>query len=136
MLGVNSRVQSWSGQCMYTPTADFADSWPRIVAGEIFGIWPVNIGPETGLLLESTRNGSRVRGVDANSPAAKAGFAVNDIITDCDNTPLKNLKELRAYLAQKDPGTQITLQFLRDDKPSSATMRLMTHRRLTARKPR
>lgn len=52
-----------------------------------------------------------------NSPAAAAGVQVGDVITTIDGTPITNANALIGIVAQKAPGSQLSMQVLRNDTP-------------------
>ncbi|WP_237416286.1 Do family serine endopeptidase [Helicobacter saguini] len=66
--------------------------------------------------------GVLVVGIQANSPAQKAGLAVWDLITAVNGKQMKNAAELRNYIGSLPPNSRVTLNILRShmsgDKPS------------------
>ncbi|STQ85920.1 Do family serine endopeptidase [Helicobacter muridarum] len=60
-------------------------------------------------------NGALVVGMQANSPAQKAGLAVWDLIVAVDGKPIKNASELRNTIGSMPPNKQVTLTVLRNN---------------------
>lgn len=58
--------------------------------------------------------GALVVGMQANSPAQKAGLAVWDLITDVNGKSIKSSAELRNLIGSMQPNQTITLTFLRN----------------------
>src|SRR5262245_52949217 len=58
-------------------------------------------------------HGAKVTNTPApGSPAAKAGIQNGDIILSIDRTVIDNSSDIDAYLAGKQPGTELRLQLL------------------------
>ncbi|HXT60808.1 MAG TPA: PDZ domain-containing protein [Pirellulales bacterium] len=62
-----------------------------------------------------------VTGVESDSPAAKAGVMVNDLLLKLDGKPLKMIEELTAQL-QELADRSLPLELLRRGKPASLTV--------------
>jgi serine protease Do len=60
--------------------------------------------------------GGVVTQVEADSPAAKAGLQIGDVITEVDGHRVTDAGELQVVVGQKQPGTKIELTILRDSK--------------------
>lgn len=84
------------------------------------GIGAQDITPElaAGLNLNNIK-GAAVTIVKPNSPAAKAGIKVGDIITSINNSPIKNANDVVNAIAFMRVDTKATLQILRNNKPLS-----------------
>ena len=64
----------------------------------------------------SVSEGAIIREVIADSPAAKAGLRVGDIVAAVDGEPVDAEHTLRDRVAGRDPGETITLAVLRGDE--------------------
>jgi serine protease Do len=53
--------------------------------------------------------------VEAESPAAKAGLQVGDVILAIDGRPISNDGQVRAVISSKRPGSEVTLEIWRPD---------------------
>jgi serine protease Do len=62
--------------------------------------------------------------VEDGSPAAKAGLKVGDVITELDGQKVADASELQIQVGQKQPGTSIKLDVLRDGKNVSVPITL------------
>ncbi|RPE13865.1 PDZ domain-containing protein [Chitinophaga lutea] len=83
-------------------------------------------GPRLGLSVQDTEegNGAKVLGVSKGSPAEKAGFQENDLITELDGNTVKNAGEVAdAYRAQKE-GSTINAKVLRNGKSATLTIKV------------
>jgi len=131
VIGVHTRIDTPSFECLYKKTEDFAATWGRIAKGEVFGTWHPLLGPKIGVIVHSMHGGCRVTAVDPLSPAKKAQFQVNDMIVKIDNTDVKHLHHMLAYLCQKDPDDEVTVHFKRGNETKNVKVRLMQHRLLS-----
>jgi Do/DeqQ family serine protease len=60
----------------------------------------------------------------AKDPAGKAGLKREDIITSIDGKPVATRDDLRLMIAERAPGTKITMNYLRDGKPQTVEVTL------------
>src|SRR5436305_3187966 len=68
--------------------------------------------------------GAVVTQVESDSPGAKAGLKVGDVITKLDGHDVSDAGELQVEVGQKSPGTTIHLQIMRDGKSESVPVTL------------
>ncbi len=81
------------------------------------GLGITDVTPENAKFFESKDNrGAIVTQVEANSPAAKAGLKVGDLITRIDGREISDASQLQVTVGQTRPGTTIKLQVMRDGK--------------------
>lgn len=81
------------------------------------GIGIADVTPENAKFFgDSTAMGGVVTQVEADSPGAKAGLQIGDVITEVDGQKVNDAGELQVLIGQKQPGTKIELTVLRDRK--------------------
>ncbi len=81
------------------------------------GLGITDVTPENAKFFDSKDNrGAIVTQVEANSPAAKAGLKVGDLISGLDGHQISDASQLQVLVGQTHPGTTIKLQVLRDGK--------------------
>jgi serine protease Do len=68
------------------------------------------------------KNGVLVQQVQPGGPADKGGIKPGDIITSIDGRAIKDGDDLVSDIASRRPGSSIRLGFIRDGKPSDATV--------------
>lgn len=74
-------------------------------------------------MFGNLENGIVVAAVEPDSPAAKAGLKVNDVIVGIDGNEIKNVTELRKYLYSKvTPGDSVKVDFYRDGNKQTVTV--------------
>jgi serine protease DegS len=77
------------------------------------------LGVQVGEVPQSnpySQPGIYVTGVDANSPAARAGLRPDDYITEINGQRMSSAAEGLAAVAQTKPGSVIKIRFLRDNQ--------------------
>lgn len=73
------------------------------------------LSPEQGLIVED---------FPENSPAAKAGIKVHDILTTYDDQKLFSAEQLAKLVHSDRPGREVTIGYLRDGKLQKAQVKL------------
>ena len=68
------------------------------------------------------KNGVLVQEVTPSGPADKAGIKAGDIITSIDGRTIKDGDDLVNEIASRRPGSSVRLGFMRDGKPTDATV--------------
>lgn len=79
-------------------------------------------------LPNDLKEGVIVSNVDPNSPASKAGIAVQDVIVSINGTKIKNSNELRKYLyTELEVGDKAQLEVYRGNEKLSVQLELMSN---------
>jgi S1-C subfamily serine protease len=76
----------------------------------------VNVKNFNGVLLEQ---------LDKEGPAIQAGLKLGDVITAVNNIPVNSQSAFEEELVYRYPGDKITVSYLREDKPNTATITLV-----------
>ena len=81
------------------------------------GLGIVDVTPDNAKFFQMTdASGALVSQVEPNSPAAKAGVKVGDVIAELDGRKVSDAGQLQVSVGQKKPGTVIKLSIVRDGK--------------------
>src|ERR1700730_10876358 len=98
------------------PTVDTLIRDGKVTHGYM-GIGISDVTPENAKFFDVTdANGAVVTQVEPDSPAAKGGLKVGDVVTELDGKKVTDAGELQVEVGQKHPGTTIKLQVMRDGK--------------------
>ncbi|CAN5285138.1 hypothetical protein BH10PLA2_BH10PLA2_24840 [soil metagenome] len=73
--------------------------------------------PMLGVGGIAKENGVLLQVVDSGSAAAEAGLQENDILTVLDGYAVKDVRDIRTILSQKQGGDKVWVEFIRDKKP-------------------
>ncbi|MGA1984653.1 MAG: Do family serine endopeptidase [Candidatus Sulfotelmatobacter sp.] len=98
------------------PTVETLIRDGKVSHGHI-GIGIADVTPENAKFFdESTATGGVVTQVEPDSPGAKAGLEIGDVITEIDGQKVSDAGELQVLVGQKQPGSKIMLKVLREGK--------------------
>ncbi len=89
------------------------------------GIGITDVTPENAKFFDvHDSDGAVVTQVEANSPGAKAGLKVGDVITELNGKKVTDAGQLQMQVGEMTPGTEIALQVVRDGKSISVPITL------------
>jgi serine protease Do len=98
------------------PTVDALVRNGKVTHGYM-GIGINDVTPENSKFFDMKENiGAVITEVEPNTPGAKAGLKVGDVITQLDGKPVNDAGQLQMETGQKSPGTTIKLDVLREGK--------------------
>ena len=134
VVGINTFLVSSSGAFsgmgfaiptqIVKPTVDTLIRDGKVTHGYM-GIGISDVTPENEKFFNvSDATGAVVTQVEADSPAAKAGLKVGDVITKLDGQKVSDAGELQVEVGQKGPGTTIKLEVIRDGKNTTIPVTL------------
>lgn len=126
VIGINTFLVSESGSFsgmgfaiptqIVKPTVDALMKYGKITHGYM-GIGISDVTPENSKFFNLSKSeGALVTQVEPDSPAAKAGLKTGDVITGLEGKPVSDAGELQVEVGQKQPGTTIHLDVIRDGK--------------------
>jgi serine protease Do len=126
VIGINTFLVSPSGSFsgmgfaipsqIVRPTVETLIRDGKVTHGYI-GIGITDVTPENSKFFELKENtGAVVTQVEPESPGAKAGLKVGDVISEIDGQKVGDAGELQVEVGQKRPGTTLKLAVLRDGK--------------------
>jgi serine protease Do len=125
VVGINTFLISQSGSFsgmgfaipsqIVRPTVETLIRDGKVSHGHI-GIGIADVTPENSKFFDNSTFGGVVTQVDPDSPGAKAGLQIGDVITEIDGQKVSDAGELQVMVGQKQPGSKITLKVLRDGK--------------------
>jgi serine protease Do len=125
VIGINTFLISSSGSFsgmgfaiptqIVRPTVETLIRDGKVSHGHI-GIGIADVTPENAKFFDNSTTGGVVTQVEPDSPGAKAGLQIGDVITEIDGQKVTDAGELQVMVGQKQPGSKITLKVLRDGK--------------------
>jgi serine protease Do len=126
VIGINtflvSSSDSFSGMGFAIPSQIVRPTVETIIRdGKVrhgyMGIGISDVTPENAKFFHVENNeGAVVSQVEDGSPAAKAGLKVGDVIVELDGQKISDASQLQIEVGQKQPGTSIKLEVMRDGK--------------------
>ena len=126
VVGINTFLISPSGSFsgmgfaiptqIVRPTVEKLIQFGKVTHGYM-GIGISDVTPENSKFFHMTNAiGAVVSQIEPDSPGAKAGLKVGDVITQLDGREVSDAGALQVEVGQKNPGTTIHLQVMRDGK--------------------
>ncbi len=124
VIGINTLVSMYGqGIGFAIPINTAKELLPQLqekghVSRGFLGIFPdaVTPGIQKSLDLPSAR-GALVKEVTVNTPAARAGIKVYDVITEIGGREIQSQTDLYRFVAGLKPGTRVEIKLIRDGKP-------------------
>jgi len=134
VVGINTFLVSPSGSFsgmgfaipsqIARPTVETLIRDGKVTRGHI-GVGISDVTPENAKFFgDKLASGAVVTQVDPESPGAKAGLRIGDVITAIDGQKVNDAGELQVMVGQKPPSAKITLEVLRDGKTISVPVTL------------
>jgi serine protease Do len=125
VIGIHSRIGATITANIHVPVDTYRETWDRLAKGET---WGGRLGerpaPYMGVQIDREAKDVRVVEVAKDSPAEKGGLKANDLILKLDSQKITTFNDLDNFLARKRAGDQITVEVMRDDKPTSIKITL------------
>jgi serine protease Do len=126
VVGINTFLVSPSGSFsgmgfaipsqIAKPTVETLIRYGKVSHGRI-GISISDVTPENAKFFDdSNASGAVITQVEPDSPGAKAGLQIGDVITEIDGQKVSDAGELQVTVGQKQPGMKIELKVLRNGK--------------------
>jgi len=126
VVGINtfliSPSGSFSGMGFAIPTSivqPVTDSLVRYgkVSHSYIGVGITDVTPENSKFFNlNDANGAVISEVQTDSPGARAGLNVGDVIVGLDGKKVSDAGQLQAEISSKRPGTKVSLDVLRNGK--------------------
>ena len=134
VVGINTFLVSPSGSFsgmgfaipaqIVRPTVETLIRDGKVSHGRI-GIGISDVTPENAKFFgDSSAIGGVVTQVDPDSPGAKAGLQIGDVITEINGQKVSDAGELQVLVGQHKPGTKVSLTVLRDGKSMTVPVTL------------
>jgi serine protease Do len=96
------------------PTVETLIKYGKVSHGYI-GIGISDVTPDEAKFFHvNNASGAVITQVEPNSPGAKAGLKVGDIVTELNGKAISDAGELQVQVGEKQPGTRLQLKALRD----------------------
>ncbi len=134
VVGINTFLISPSGSFsgmgfaiptqIVTPVVDSLVRYGKVSHAHM-GVGITDVTPENAKFFDmKDNNGAVITQVEPDSPGAKAGLKVGDVITQLDGKKVTDAGQLQMEVGEKTPGTRITLDVVRDGKNVSVALTL------------
>jgi serine protease Do len=120
VIGIHSRIGGAITANIHVPIDTYRDTWDRLAKGEVWGGGEVTSaaagGPYLGVQGDPGGDDCKITMVSPESPAAKGGLKVNDIVTTFDGQKVLTFEDLVDFVRKKKPGDEVTLEVRRGEE--------------------
>jgi serine protease Do len=125
VIAIHSSIGGPITANQHVPVDTFRDTWDRLAAAEEWDGVPGGNRPWMGVQADADTDSCKVARVFPGSPAEKAGMKARDVIVKFDGQKIGSFDDLKAVLAKKKPGDNVTLEVQRGDEsvPLKLTLR-------------
>jgi serine protease Do len=124
VIGIHSFISDSLTENFHVPIRAFYANWEHLVhpagGADLTSLPRVYLGAEA----VDDPGGCRVRGLEEDGPAFKAGLRNGDVVVRVEGRQVLAAASFRRWLAEAKPGETLTLEVKRDDKPLSVKVRL------------
>jgi serine protease Do len=113
VIAIHSRIGQYLTANLHVPVATYQESWDRLVAGESWGLPIGSTGPYIGVAADPDSREARIAEIFADSPAAKAGIMVGDIIVKFGGEKIEDFPALARQVQAHRPGEKVKVEVRR-----------------------
>ncbi|MEX0586796.1 MAG: trypsin-like peptidase domain-containing protein, partial [Pirellulales bacterium] len=128
VIGIHSRIGGSLSANFHVPANTYRDTWDRLAKAEIWGGsivgTPRGDRPYIGMLGDASGGVCKITEVLPESPAAKAGVRVGDVVKSFAGEPIANFNQLRDLVRRKKPGEKVKVELVRDQQPLTLEMEI------------
>jgi serine protease Do len=123
VIGINSRIAGPINANMHVPVNTFKETWDRMVRGDAWGHLP-GFDPFIGIRGDANSKEAKVGHVFPDSPAAKAGVLVGDVIASIGGEDVADFAAFKAVINDHQPGDELKLKLKRGDQELEIKVKL------------
>jgi len=128
VIGIHSAISSSVAENFHVAVTEFYDNWDLLAKGSS-GEEPVS-APRAYVGASGVNDGGgcRLTEVDENSPAARAGLKVGDVVLRVNGREIRVAAAFRRWVDEAQPGETLNLEIKRGEEVLSVKVKLETPR--------
>jgi len=140
VIGVNDYIASPTGMSAglgFTIPINTAKKVLRDISEKGHVAWG-SLGVSVADLVDDAGElaGAQVVNITSGSPAQRAGLRRGDVIVGVDGSPVRAVRELRALTSSKEPGTRVSIAYVRDGTEHRVSAEVTDRRRIMSESDR
>jgi serine protease Do len=124
VIAIHSRIGQYLTANIHVPVNAYKESWDRLAAGEAWGVPLASNGPYIGVGADPDSREARVAEVHEDSPAAKAGIKVGDVIVKFGGQDIADFPALARQVQAQRPGDKVQVEVRRQMDGAEKTVEL------------
>jgi serine protease Do len=135
LIGINTAIETGGGEGnlgvgfaipinMARGVMDQIVAHGKVVRGYL-GVYIQNVTPDIAKAFNLNHNtGALIGDVQPDTPGARAGLKKGDVVVGLNGTPVKDADDLRLRISETAPGTNVSLQLMRDGRAQDVKVTL------------
>jgi serine protease Do len=135
LIGINTAIETGGGEGnlgvgfaipinMARGVMDQIVAHGKVVRGYL-GVYIQNVTPEIAKAFNLNQNaGALIGDVQPNTPGARAGLKKGDVVVGLNGTPVKDANDLQLRISESAPGTNVSLDVMREGKSQNVNVTL------------
>lgn len=124
VIGIHSAISGSMAENFHVPINQFVQDWQELAGGSTREAPAPPLRAYAGAMGETTADGCRLITVEHNSPAAKAGLRVGDVVLKVDGREIKAASAFHRWVAEAEPDETLDLQIKRGGQLLSLSVKL------------
>lgn len=130
VVGIHSSIGASLMANNHTGVSGFKSDWERLEKGDTWGRLTMNPlmnpdRPVMGFNVEGAVDGGvRISEIFPDSPAQAAGLRRGDILQAINGKPVRSLRMLQGFLAEREPGEEVEIEFTRNGRERFKRLKL------------
>jgi S1-C subfamily serine protease len=118
VIGIHSRIAGPLTANIHVPVDSYRETWDRLTQGESWGggLFGTDNQPYLGVEADPESEGCKIGKVYPDSPAAKAGLRVNDVVLRFAGKAVGDFDDLRTQVLRTRPGQRVRVEVQRGDE--------------------
>lgn len=123
VIGIHSRIGPPLTHNIHVPANTFRTTWDRLTKSEVWGGPKTEIAaaerrtkPYIGVEIIQRAKTCRIAKVERNSPAAKAGLQIDDVLLRLNKKVFDDVDDLIARIGEHKPGDEVLLEIRRGEE--------------------
>jgi serine protease Do len=116
VVGIHSRIGAPLSANIHVPVDTYRATWDRLTKGDVWG------NGFLGFSADRKADGCKVSEIAKDSPAAKAGLEVGDVVVGFGGKKVGSIKDLGELLRDANVGSSVVLDVEREDGVTKVTV--------------
>jgi len=128
IIGIHSAISTWLAENFHVAITEFYDNWNVMAKGAAADEEAAAPRAYVGATGVNDEAGCRLTEVEEDSPAARAGLRVGDVVLKVNGRDIKVSAAFRRWVSEATPGDTLNLEIKRGDEVLSVKVRMETPR--------
>jgi len=128
VIGIHSAISTLLAENFHVAITEFYDNWNVMAKGAAADEEAAAPRAYVGASGVNDEDGCRLTEVDEDSPAARAGLKVGDVVLKVNGRDIKVSAAFRRWVSEATPGDTLNLEIKRGDEVLSVKVRMETPR--------